>query len=280
MSDQGHGSESFEMRILRQDGPGKRSYWQRHRIAHEPEMNVISVLQRIASQACTVDGEAVAPVAWESNCLEEVCGACTMLINGRTRQACSALVDNLLTDQTGEIELRPMSKFPVIRDLVVDRSRLFRSLTRVKAWIPVDTYQDMGPGPRQAQSAQERMYPLSECMSCGCCVEACPQYTKIELPSRTGEDNAERTTRENQKFDTAFLGPHAISQAMLFNDNPTGKMTAGPRLDALTAEGGIQICGNAQNCVAVCPKEIPLTTSIARAGRATTFHVLKKFFDR
>ena len=104
--------------------------------------------------------------------------------------------------------------------------------------------------------------------------------TKIELPSRTGEDNAEKTTRENQKFDTAFLGPHAISQAMLFNDNPTGKMTAGPRLDALTAEGGIQICGNAQNCVAVCPKEIPLTTSIARAGRATTFHVLKNFFDR
>jgi len=173
-----------------------------------------------------------------------------------------------------------MSKFPVIRDLVVDRSRLFRSLTRVKAWIPVDTYQDMGPGPRQAQSAQERMYPLSECMSCGCCVEACPQYWKIELPTRTGEDNAEKTTRENQKFDTAFLGPHAISQAMLFNDNPTGKMTAGPRLDALTAEGGIQICGNAQNCVAVCPKEIPLTTSIARAGRATTFHVLKNFFDR
>ncbi len=45
-------------------------------------------------------------------------------------------------------------------------------------------------------------------------------------------------------------------------------MTAGERLDALTDDGGIQVCGNAQNCVAVCPKEIPLTTSIARAGRA------------
>ena len=49
--------------------------------------------------------------------------------------------------------------------------------------------------------------------------------------------------------------------------------------DALTATGGIQVCGNAQNCVVVCPKENPLTTSIARAGRATTLHVIKKCFD-
>lgn len=54
-----------------------------------------------------------------------------------------------------------------------------------------------------------------------------------------------------------------MSQAMLFNTNPTGQNNAG-QLDALMAEGGIQDCGNAQNCVAVCPK-IPLTTSIARA---------------
>ena len=46
------------------------------------------------------------------------------------------------------------------------------------------------------------------------------------------------------------------------------------------APGGVQVCGNAQNCVAVCPKHIPLTTSIARAGRAATIHSLKKFFDR
>ena len=57
---------------------------------------------------------------------------------------------------------------------------------------------------------------------------------------------------------------------MLFNDHPTGQMNAGERLDALMAEGGIQVCGNAQNCVAVCPKNIPLTRSIARAGRQTT----------
>jgi succinate dehydrogenase / fumarate reductase iron-sulfur subunit len=137
--DQGHARPaSFEVRILRQDGPGQASYWERHTVAYEPEMNVISVLQRIAAQATTADGKKVAPVAWDCNCLEEVCGACTMNINGKVRQSCSALVDRLLDDRPGEIELAPMSKFPVLRDLCVDRSRLFRSLQKVKAWIPAD----------------------------------------------------------------------------------------------------------------------------------------------
>jgi succinate dehydrogenase / fumarate reductase iron-sulfur subunit len=76
------------------------------------------------------------------------------------------------------------------------------------------------------------------------------------------------------------LGPQAISQAVLFNAHPTRKMMASERLEALSGPGGIQVCGNAQNCVAVCPKHIPLTTSIARAGRAATLYAIKKFFDR
>src|SRR5690606_17250372 len=94
-SQNGHAAhrESFEVRVLRQDGPGQSSYWQRFRVPYENDMNIISVLQRIAQMATTHDGERVAPVAWDCNCLEEVCGACTMVINGRVRQACSALVD-------------------------------------------------------------------------------------------------------------------------------------------------------------------------------------------
>ena len=76
------------------------------------------------------------------------------------------------------------------------------------------------------------------------------------------------------------MGSHAIAQVELFNSNPIGAMNANERLDALTAEGGIQVCGNAQNCVKVCPKGIPLTTAIARAGRAATKHVLRKWLDR
>ncbi len=270
----------IQVRVLRQDGPGEESYWERFTIPYQPNMNVISVLQRIAAMATSHDGRRVAPVAWDCSCLEEVCGSCTMLINGRVRMACSSLVDNLHAESPGEIELRPMTKFPVVRDLCVDRGRLFRSLERVKAWVQVDDSYDRGPGPRISPEDQEDAYPLATCISCGCCMEACPQFNKIELSQREGETDDEFESRKQAAYDKQFLGPHAISQAMLFNGHPTGKMNADERMEALTGQGGIQMCGNAQNCVAVCPKRIPLTRSIARAGRAATVWAIKKFFDR
>lgn len=276
----GNHPEKVNVRVLRQDGPGQPSYWQRHQVPYEENMNVISVLQQIAAQACTVEGEKVAPVSWDCGCLEEVCGSCTMVINGRVRQSCSSLVDRLLEEDPTEIELRPMTKFPVIRDLHVDRSRLFQGLKRVKAWVPVDSYYDMGGGPRQSRAQQEESYPLSQCMSCGCCLEACPQYQKVEIHRRPGESDEEFKQRQTEAYDSAFMGAAPISQAVLFNSHPTGSSIADERMEALTGPGGVQACGNAQNCVAVCPKEIPLTKSIGKAGRAATVHTIKKLFDR
>jgi succinate dehydrogenase / fumarate reductase iron-sulfur subunit len=272
-------SKSFLVRILRQDKPGGRSYWERHRVQYEADMNCISALQKIAENATTADGRRVAPVVWQCNCLEEVCGACTMVINGRVRQACTALVDQLLKEHPDDIELRPMTKFPVLRDLVVDRSRIFASLEKVKAWLPVDSYYDLGSGARQSQEEQELAYLYSKCMSCGCCMEACPQFLKIELRPHSGETEEQFNHRQREANWRSFMGAHAIAQVDLFNMNPIGRMNARERLDALTAQGGIQVCGNAQNCVKVCPKSIPLTTAIARGGRAATVHSVKRWLD-
>ena len=280
MIDESGTPHTFDVRVLRQKGPGQENYWESYHVEYERGMNVISVLQRVATKSETADGKKSTPVVWDCNCLEEVCGACTMVVNGRVRQACTALVDVLLKEQPEYIELRPMSKFPVVRDLLVDRGRMFRALKKVKAWVSVDGYYDLGPGPRQARADQESAYPLSQCMSCGCCLEACPQYTKVELKQKPSETDEHFEKRKQASYDESFVGPHAISQAILFNSHPTGKMQESERLDALTAPGGIQQCGNAQNCVMVCPKEIPLTTSIAKAGRATTLHTIKKWFDR
>ncbi len=270
----------INVRVLRQDEPRGKSYWELHKVKYEREMNVISVLQRIAAQATTVDGKKVTPVAWDCGCLEEVCGSCTMVINGRVRQSCSALVDRLLAENPDEIVLQPMTKFPVVRDLMVDRARLFDGLKRIKGWVPVDSYYNLGPGERISQHEQERNYPLSQCMSCGCCLEACPQYQKIELTQNDGETDEAFEQRQNAAFDDAFIGAAGMSQAMLFNNHPIGKALASERLEALSGPGGVATCGNAQNCVAVCPKEIPLTTSIAHTGRATTLHAIKKWFER
>lgn len=269
----------FTVDVLRQDGPGQPAYWQQFVVDYEPNMNVISALQKIAAGGRNAAGQPVAPVAWDCNCLEEVCGACTMVVNGRVRQACTALVDKLLADRPGVIELRPMTKFPVVRDLVVDRSRMFAILKKLKAWVPVDSYLDMGSGPRQSQDNQQLAYVLSKCMTCGCCLEACPQFLKIELQRKQGENDDQFHAREQEEFQRAFIGAMGIAMVDLFNTNPIGQMNSRQRLEALVAEGGIQICGNAQNCVRVCPKEIPLTTAIARQGRAATVHMLRRWFD-
>ena len=249
--------ESFKIKIKRQDRPESAPYWETFDIPYEQGLNITAVLQRIAANPVTCAGSQTTPVAFEAACLEEVCGSCTMIVNGRVRQGCSALIDNLLKEDD-EITLEPMTKFPVQRDLFVNRQRMFDNLKKIKGWIPVDGYHNSGPGPRQSQKQQDSAYPLSECMSCGCCVEACPQFGPH----------------------SDFIGPAAISQVVYFNSNPVGEFNAAERLEAIMGPGGITDCGNSQNCVKVCPKEIPLTDSIAKASRAATVHAFKRIFNR
>ncbi len=245
------------IRIKRQDGPKSTSRWEEFAIPYRPNMNLISCLQYIAAHPTTTHGQAVSSPVWDSGCLEEVCGACTMLVNGHVRQSCSALVDTIAPN--GEtITLEPMTKFPIVRDLWVDRSRLFNDLKKVKAWVPIDGTYDLGAGPPVSEALNDERYPLSRCISCGCCLEACPQYT----PSNH------------------FVGAAVISQARLFNDHPTGKALLGQRLEALMQEGGVADCGKAGNCVEVCPKEIPLLESIAAVQRQATVYTIKKFFSK
>ncbi len=238
-------TDTVTLKIKRGEADGA-SRWEEFKVPRKPMMNVISCLMEIQKNPQTIDGKGTTPVNWESSCLEEVCGSCTMVVNGRVRQACSALVKDL--SPHGEtITLEPMSKFPRERDLVVDRQKMFDALRTVKAWIEIDGSHQLGAGPKVAQDDQEVMYPLSRCMTCGCCVEACPNY--------------------NDRSD--FMGPQVISLVRMYNLHPSGKMQAGPRLDAIMGVGGIGDCGKAQNCVQVCPKGIPLTESISVMGRET-----------
>lgn len=256
-------ARSITVRIKRCDGPGKPARFESFKVPVEPGANIISVLQWIAAHPTTDGGQRTTPPVWDSGCLEEVCGACTMVINGKVRQSCSALIDDLAPAEGDTITLEPMTKFPVMRDLMVDRSRLFHNLRRVKAWVPIDGTYNQGSGPRESPEKQEVRYTLSTCMSCGCCLEACPQFTPEPDPAA---------------WNTSYIGAHAISQARLFNLHDTGKELATQRLDALSGPGGVSDCGNAQNCVKVCPKKIPLTESIAAMGRAVTLHGVKRFF--
>src|ERR1700694_3759698 len=162
------------IKIKRQDNPNAKSHGEEFELSHKPGINVISSLMEIAANPVTRDGRPTTPITYDSNCLEEVCGSCAMLINGRARMACSALVDKL--DQP--IQLEPFTKFPVVRDLAVDRSVLFENLKAVKAWVPIDGSYDLGSGPRVTAEEQEIAYPISRCISCCCCMEAGPRFNE------------------------------------------------------------------------------------------------------
>jgi succinate dehydrogenase / fumarate reductase, iron-sulfur subunit len=259
-------AKTVKLRVKRQDSPRHRSYWQDFEVPWLPQMNVISALMEIRKHPVTAQGEKVTPVVWECVCLEEVCGSCTMLVNGRVRQACSAMVDDIVPPGR-PIELAPMTKFPVMRDLVVDRSRMFEDLKRVHAWVALDGSHPLGPGPRQSPESQEEAYPLSRCMTCGCCLEACPQIRASSASRGTSPGGPVPATG-------GFIGPAVINQVRLFNLHPSGRMHASERLDAVMGADGVEGCGKAQNCAQVCPKDIPLVDSIAQIGRETTKRML------
>lgn len=133
---------------------------------------------------------------------------------------------------------------------------MFDTLKQLKVWIPIDGTHDLGEGPRMPESKRQWAYELSKCMTCGVCLEACPNV--------------------NDK--TNYIGAAPISQVRLMNAHPTGAMHKDERLNLLLGPGGIQQCGMAQNCVESCPKEIPLTTSISSMNRETTVQMFRNFF--
>ena len=248
-------TRTFILRIWR-GHPGKQ-YWEEFELEKKPGANVISSLMQIQRHPINREGKKVSSVVWESGCLEEVCGSCSMLINGKPRQACSALIDALL-ENAPVITLAPLTKFPLVRDLIVDRSSLFENLKKISGWVDTDSFDTKTFGPKIDPKIQELMYQLSRCMSCGCCLEACPQVNEH----------------------SPFQGPASIAQVRLFNIHPQGLKQKNERLRIMMQEGGISGCGNAQNCVRVCPKELPLTESIAEINKETSLLALRTFFTK
>jgi len=250
---------TIKVAIHRQATPDAAHVTETFEVPYRPNMNITSLLGEIALNPTTITGAPSTPITYDSNCLEEICGSCAMLINGKAMMACSALVDKLQGgDPHKTITLAPLSKFPVVRDLSVDRSVLFENLKAVKAWVPIDGSYDLGAGPRQAPQIQEERYPLSNCISCTICMEVCPQFNDA----------------------TGFVGAATIAQAKLFNLDPAGAVLKEDRLRALAGDGGIQECGFAQNCVQACPKQLPLTEAISDMGRDVFVQQVKDFFTR
>ena len=122
------------VKIKRQKAPGSDSYWQSFTYEGPKHVTVSAVLDALnyTDDLFDIEGKAATRIRWECSCMQAVCGGCAMVINGIPALACATFVDEV----KGEVLLlEPLSKFPVVADLIVDRSIIYENLIRAKAYL-------------------------------------------------------------------------------------------------------------------------------------------------
>lgn len=245
--------QTLELRILRQDALERPSSkrWEVFSVNVDETSTLADGLRAIQRNPKTTDGVAVVPVAFDYECQQGICGACSVLVNGRVTRACTAKL-NELSPRSKRLDIAPLGKFPVVRDLVVDRSSFENDLRTVASQWDTSQPQDAAHG-LQTGEAQQRLYALTRCTTCGACLEACPQYGSH----------------------SDFLGAAVLAQLESQDHMPMSEIGRSERLELAMAPGGIDNCANAENCVEVCPVGVPLVDSLGRLSRATTRQWLK-----
>ena len=200
--------------------------------ANEGEV-VLDVIHRV--QATQMGDLAV---RW--NCKAGKCGSCSMEINGKPRLACMTQVASF--DENETITVTPLRAFPVIKDLVVNRSS-FDRIIAAGGFISVNTgnAKDANNIPINKDNADEA-FAAAACIGCGACVAACKNASAMLFTSAK------------------------ISQLALL---PQGQIEAATRAQAMVAqmdEEGFGACSNTGACEAECPKGISIE-NIARMNR-------------
>lgn len=237
------------LKIKRQSSPEDKFYWESFSMECKEDDTILSLLTRLENPSANTT-----PVHHECNCKEEVCGTCTIRINGVPRLSCSTRVGDLpVSSMEKPIVLSPLEKFQVIKDLTVDRSRISHSLTKVKNWV--ETEELFGSKVEYGQKVQHEMYSYAKCINCGSCYDACPRTDKKE---------------------SRYIGPSAIAHVVTMNDHPLGKGNSGERLETIMGRDGVSMCGKAMICDKVCPKKVPLVRSVTRSGREAMGTLFRK----
>lgn len=159
------------VKIKRQKDADSAPYWQTFSVDADPDMTVSAMLDRLNYTDDLYDAEGVAAprIRWECSCSQKMCGACAMVINGVPKLACAAF---LRDEKRDVLTLEPLSKFPVVADLIVDRSIISENLQKAQAYL--GTYRPL------RKKDFEQMYAAAKCLKCGLCLEVCPNYSKGE----------------------------------------------------------------------------------------------------
>ena len=192
--------------------------------------------------------EDIGQVTYSCSCLQGLCGACAMVINSQPKLACQTIIsEELFTKEFGVITIEPLSKFPVIKDLKVDKSKLYEDLKETGQWLESNA--------RINSNDIDFEYEMSLCLMCGCCVEACPNYD--------GND---------------FVGtPIAVSASKIVSqekDSSHLKEIKGKYKDKFYSH-----CVKSIACEDVCPMGITTQRAISKMNKKSVWK-LWRLFDR
>ena len=176
-------------------------------------------------------------LSFRRSCREGVCGSDGMNINGANGLAC---VTPLSSMKGKSIVVRPLTGFPVVRDLIVDMTTFFNQYERIKPYLQND---ETPPAQERLQSPQERakLDGLYECIMCGCCTSSCPSFWW----------NPDK-----------FVGPAGLLQARRFLADSRDTATH-ERLEEMQDPFSVFRCRSIMNCASVCPKGLNPTQAIS-----------------
>jgi succinate dehydrogenase / fumarate reductase iron-sulfur subunit len=155
------------VKIKRQQNSESEAYWQSFRYDGDTHVTVSAVLDALnyTDDLFDVDGNPTPRIRWECSCMQAVCGGCAMVINGVPALACSTFADEV---KGKELVIEPLSKFPVVADLIVDRSIIYENLIGAKAYLDSVAKSDA--------HQHKQQYSVAKCLKCGLCLEVCPNY--------------------------------------------------------------------------------------------------------
>ena len=220
---------TIEISVKRQKNKDEKPYIQKFLYTGDGNLTVADWLTEINQTETKTDR-----IAWECGCLEKKCGACAMLVNGYPALACSIFLKK--SAKHGKIILEPFHKFPLIKDLIVDRSIIFDTIKHMKIWMNEKNSSDYSWN-------YELQYKAGQCLQCGCCLEICPNFLSGKK----------------------FAGASAMVEAYrAIEQNNSGSHRNDMKKEY--QKRFFTYCGQSFSCKSVCPQNLPLDEIQARAN--------------